>query len=91
MKKTRHRSHPAIAKRLRFVEGHIRSIIDMIETERSCTDIAQQLHAVEKAIATAKHTLIHDHLDHCLEQTIAKLPSGERDAVEEFKTITKFL
>jgi DNA-binding FrmR family transcriptional regulator len=32
----------------------LRGIIDMIETQRPCRDVAQQLHAVEKAIAQAK-------------------------------------
>jgi len=35
----------------------------MIETQRPCLDVAQQLYAVEKAIAQAKKTLIHDHIE----------------------------
>ena len=31
-----------------------------------CADIAMQIQAVEKAMAAAKRTLIHDHIDHCL-------------------------
>ena len=34
---------------------------------RSCLDLAQQLYAVERAIAQAKKQLIRDHVDHCLE------------------------
>jgi hypothetical protein len=34
--------------------------ITMIEAGRFCLEVAQQLHAVEKAIAEAKQTLIHD-------------------------------
>jgi len=41
----------------------LRSIIGMIETQRPCLDGAQQLHAVEKAIAQAEKTLIHDHIE----------------------------
>ena len=67
---TLHETHPAIVKRLRRAEGHLRSIVDMIASGRSCRDIAQQLHAVEKAIANAKRTLIHDHIDHCLANAI---------------------
>src|SRR5260370_28230984 len=58
-----HHTHPEIVKRLRRAEGHLRSIIEMIETERPCLDVAQQLHAVERAIAQAKKTLIHDHVE----------------------------
>ena len=62
-----HKSHPDIVKRLKRVEGHLRSIIAMMEEGRPCLDIAQQLHAVEKAVTQAKKTLVHDHIDHCLE------------------------
>ena len=45
-----HQSHEAIIKRLKRAEGHLRSIVTMIESGRTCVDIAQQLHAVEKAV-----------------------------------------
>ncbi|WP_341911185.1 metal-sensing transcriptional repressor [Ferrovibrio terrae] len=86
-----HSSHPAIAKRLKRAEGHLRSITAMIEGGRSCLDIAQQLHAVEKAIAQAKKTLIQDHIDHCLEQATDAKPRQRQSAVRAFKEITKYL
>ena len=49
-----HQSHPEIVKRLKRIEGHLRSIVTMIEDGRPCLDIAQQLHAVEKAVGQAK-------------------------------------
>jgi uncharacterized protein len=61
-----HDSHPALIKRLKRAHGHLASVIAMIEAERSCADIAQQLFAVESAITNAKRELIHDHLEHCL-------------------------
>src|SRR6266581_4165199 len=88
---TTHHTHPDIVKRLRRAEGHLRSIVDMIEAGRSCVDVAQQLHAVEKAISQAKKTFIHDHLDDCLEQSIGPLVGNQRGAIEEFKEITKYL
>ena len=54
----KHRSHPEIVKRLRRAEGHLRSVIAMIEAERPCLELAQQMHAVEKAIGQAKKALI---------------------------------
>jgi DNA-binding FrmR family transcriptional regulator len=57
-----HQSHEAIIKRLKRADGHLRSIITMIEEGRECVDIAQQLHAVEKAVCQAKRTLIQDHM-----------------------------
>jgi DNA-binding FrmR family transcriptional regulator len=87
----RHHTHPDIVKRLRRTEGHIRSIIAMIEEGRACVDVAQQLHAVEKAVSQAKRTFIHDHLDDCLEASIGGIVGDQRDAIEEFKEITKYL
>lgn len=86
-----HQSHEAIIKRLKRADGHLRSIITMIEDGRDCVDIAQQLHAVEKAICQAKRTLIQDHIDHCLENTMGALAKGERAPLEAFKQITKYL
>ncbi|MBN9491031.1 MULTISPECIES: metal-sensing transcriptional repressor [Pannonibacter] len=86
-----HESHGPIVKRLRRADGHLRGIIDMIEAGRPCLDIAQQLHAVEKAIAQAKKTLIQDHLDHCLEHVIGPLAKEQRRSIDEFKEITKYL
>ncbi|HTD05575.1 metal-sensing transcriptional repressor [Undibacterium sp.] len=86
-----HISHPEIIKRLKRAQGHLKSIIDMLEGDRECLEIAQQLHAVEKAITNAKKTLVHDHIDHCLEHAVKKNPRSAEDTVREFKEITKYL
>ncbi len=86
-----HTTHPDIAKRLKRAEGHLRSIVEMIEAGRPCVDVAQQLHAVEKAVCQAKKTLIHDHIDQCLEQAVGPVPRDRRGPTDEFKAITKYL
>lgn len=86
-----HETPPQIVKRLKRAEGHLHGVIEMIEAGRSCLDIAQQLHAVEKAIAQAKRTLIQDHLDHCLEEVVGPLDRNRRRSIDEFKDIAKYL
>ncbi|MHA7882090.1 metal-sensing transcriptional repressor [Nitratireductor rhodophyticola] len=86
-----HSTHPAVIKRLKRAEGHLRGVIGMIEDGRPCLELAQQLHAVEKAIAEAKKTLIRDHLDHCLAEAAEGLPEVQKRSIAEFKTITKYL
>lgn len=86
-----HETHPDIINRLKRAEGHLRKTIGMIEAGRSCLDLAQQLHAIEKAVAAAKRTLIHDHIDHCLTHAAEGDPSEARTALAEFKDITKYL
>jgi uncharacterized protein len=86
-----HETHSEIIKRLRRAEGHLHKVIRMIEEGRPCLDLAQQIHAVESAIREAKKTLIHDHLDHCLEKAVGTTSKEARAPIEEFKAITKYL
>ncbi len=86
-----HETHPEITKRLKRAEGHLRSVIAMIDAGRPCLDLAQQLHAVEKAIGQAKKTLIQDHLDHCLDVAVDSPSRERRQSINEFKIIAKYL
>ncbi|MHB1590039.1 MAG: metal-sensing transcriptional repressor [Sulfuricella sp.] len=88
---TTHASHPEIIKRLKRAEGHLKSIVTMLEEGRGCLDIAQQLQAVEKAIVNAKKALVHDHIDHCLEHVVSEKSHNADDTIREFKEITKYL
>lgn len=85
---TSHQSHPEIVKRLRRAIGQLNSIVVMMEQERPCAEVAQQLQAAEKAITQAKKTFIHDHIDHCLDGGVFK---GPKAALDEFKEISKYL
>jgi len=87
----KHMSHPDIIMRLKRAEGHLRALVGMMEEDRPCLDLAQQLHAVEKAVANAKRELIHEHIDHCLEAATDRPGRPSREALAEFKTITKYL
>lgn len=80
-----HATHPALVARLKRADGHLRAVIDMIEAGKPCIEIAQQMQAVEKAIANAKRALMHDHLDHCLD---AEHSVADRD---ELKAISRYL
>jgi DNA-binding FrmR family transcriptional regulator len=86
-----HQTHASIARRLKRAEGHLRHVIEMIEDQRPCLDLAQQLHAVERAIGQAKKTLIHDHVDHCLDSAANGRGKTTRRVVGEFKAISKYL
>ena len=86
-----HTAHTDVVKRLKRAHGHLQNVIAMIEAKRACVDVAQQLHAVERAISAAKKMVIHDHLDHCLEEVVGASPTVMRSSIAEFKDITKYL
>lgn len=91
LEKHLHTVHPNVVNRLKRAQGHLQNVIAMIEAERACVDIAQQLHAVERAIGAAKKLVIHDHLDHCLEDVVGARSTSGRSSFAEFKDITKYL
>ena len=80
-----HATHPALIARLKRADGHLRAVIEMIEAGKPCVEIAQQMQAVENAVANAKRALIHDHIDHCLDTN--QSPADR----EELKAISRYL
>ncbi len=86
-----HKQHKTVISRLKRAEGHLRSTVAMIEDGRSCIEVAQQLQAVESAVANAKRLLIQDHIDHCLEEVAGNLPLNSKDLIDEFKSVAKLL
>lgn len=84
-----HISHPMIVARLKRAEGHLRSVIAMIEQDQACVDVAQQLAAVESAITNAKVEFIRDHIDNCLDAGPTR--ADPRALVDELKAIAKYL
>ena len=86
-----HASHPAVITRLKKANGHLNSTIEMLVDGRTCLDVAQQLQAVENAIHQAKKVLIQDHLDHCLEDLLGSVDKEQKDSLDEFKEITRYL
>lgn len=86
-----HQSHPDIIKRLKRAGGHLKTVIAMLEEGRGCLDIAQQLQAVESAISKAKKTLVHDHIDHCLDHAVGSRTKSAKATLDEFKAISKYL
>lgn len=66
--------------RLKRSEGQIRGIIKMLEDERYCIDILNQMQAVKAAIARAESEILKDHAATCVESAIK---SGNADEQRE--------
>ena len=86
-----HSTHPAIIKRLKRANGHLAKIVKMIEEERPCLEVAQQMQAVYKAIESAKSTFIHDHIQGCLSAEGLSDKDKLEKNINDFKEITKYL
>jgi DNA-binding FrmR family transcriptional regulator len=86
-----HANNPAILQRLRRAEGHLATVVRMVEDGRDGLAIAQQMQAVVKAIEKTKQMLILDHIDHHLEKIAGQIPSEARARLTDFREITKYL
>jgi DNA-binding FrmR family transcriptional regulator len=59
-------SKDRILKRLRRVEGQVRGIAGMVDDERYCIDVLQQISAAQAALDKVALALVDDHTRHCI-------------------------
>jgi DNA-binding FrmR family transcriptional regulator len=52
--------------RLGRIEGQVRGIARMIEEERYCIDVLNQIRAVRAALDKVEQVTMGDHLNHCV-------------------------
>lgn len=56
--------------RLRRIEGQVRGLHRMVEEDRYCADILNQVSAVHEALRAVGRELMRNHLKHCATQAI---------------------
>lgn len=56
----------ALLKRLRRVEGQVRGVQRMVDEDRYCIDVLQQISAVQAALDKVALGLVDDHARHCV-------------------------
>ena len=53
-------------KRLRRIEGQVRGVQKMVDTDTYCIDILTQVSAITKALQAVSLGLLEDHVSHCV-------------------------
>lgn len=69
-----------VLKRLARIEGQVRGLQNMVESERYCADILLQISSVQEALRGASRQLLRNHLQHCAADAIRK-GSSSADAM----------
>lgn len=87
----KHSSHTDIVKRLKRASGHLDKVVEMIENEKGCLDVAQQLQAVTSALSKAKQIYVQDHIEHCIESASGANSKKFSQQIKELKEIAKYL
>ncbi|HEY6935709.1 MAG TPA: metal-sensitive transcriptional regulator [Terriglobales bacterium] len=52
--------------RLRRIEGQVRGLQRMVEEERYCPDVMEQVSAVQESLRATGQLLLRNHLQHCV-------------------------
>ncbi len=79
-----------LLKRLNRIEGQVRGVKAMVEDERYCVDILNQVSAIQAALNSFSKVLLSNHIKTCV---VDDIESGKgEEAVDELcKTIQKLM
>jgi DNA-binding FrmR family transcriptional regulator len=66
--------------RLNRIEGQIRGLQRMVDEDRYCGDILDQIHSVQKALKSVGREITRNHLETCVTDA---LRSGDEEKAEE--------
>ena len=69
----------AVLARLKKIEGQIRGIHKMVENDRYCIDVLQQISAATRALQGVALHLLDEHMAHCVVNAV-KVGGSEKDA-----------
>ncbi len=76
--------------RLNKIEGQVRGLKGMVEAERYCIDIMQQVNAARRALEKVALLVMKRHLESCVSEAIQKNDNGGK--IEEFMlSVDKFI
>lgn len=84
----------AIRNRLKRIEGQVRGIAQMVEQDRYCIDILNQVQAVKAALSKAESEILKDHAACCVSEAIASGDAAEQrikfnELIELFEKVKK--
>ena len=73
----------AILARLGRIEGQVRGLSRMVESDTYCIDILTQVSAATRALQAVALELLDDHLQHCVADAITAGQAGAEAKVAE--------
>jgi DNA-binding FrmR family transcriptional regulator len=63
-------NNPKLIARLSRIEGQVRGVSRMIEEERYCIEVLNQVQAIKAALRKVEEDLLKDHAAHCVAHAI---------------------
>lgn len=78
---------PKLLSRLARIEGQVRGVIRMVEEERYCIDVLNQLEAIKAALTRVETEVLKGHAAHCVAHAIQS--GNARDQKEKFDELVE--
>lgn len=78
-----------VLARLRRVEGQVRGLQKMVESDSYCIDILTQITAASNALKKVAIGLLDDHIRHCVRQGTEGGKDMVREATEAIERLVK--
>lgn len=82
--------HPQVEMRLKRIEGQVRGIVRMVQEQRYCIDIVQQMTAARRALDEAALDIMKGHINACVSTAIRKREGAEK-IDELMQTLHRFV
>jgi DNA-binding FrmR family transcriptional regulator len=73
--------------RLRRIEGQVRGLHKMVEDDRYCPDILNQVASVQEALKSVSRELVRNHLTHCARRALQGSDEQALAAVDELVAV----
>lgn len=65
-------SKQKLIRRLKIIEGQVRGLQKMIDSDKYCIDVITQTSAVKQGLSNIEDALMEGHLGHCVINQIKK-------------------
>ncbi len=75
--------------RINRIEGQVRGIKSMIEEDKYCVDIVNQIKAIRSALKSVEFIILEKHLNCCVKQAASK--KDKRDIDEKIDELMKLI
>jgi DNA-binding FrmR family transcriptional regulator len=84
-----HASHKEHLSSIKRIEGQIRGIAKMIEDEKYCIDILNQIKAVRNSLTTVEGKIVKTHLKECVKDALKDKKNFDYKVEEVLKVIKR--
>jgi len=81
------KAEPRLLSRLARIEGQVRGVSRMVEEERYCIDVLNQIQAIKAALKRVEEEVLKGHAAHCVAHAIRS--GNARDQKQKFDELVE--